>query len=265
MSKGSLKAFKRAGRTWCASCNSQTCQRSMSMCQKNTWFVSDPLMIERLLLMQSSPNRTWPGCSEWLSSWPATIWVCWTAPAQDHNYLCSNLKGLTQDLRGLMTCRSRWTIGMQRLEGLSNLRLNKSRDGRDLKCRMRQSRSREKKSCACKFCLEFMFLTAFLTAFWIFDMFRLSFVFKFDLVSLGARLEHVGQGCWCFDLNGVEKDRKKKNGKEKHVSFIVSIHFIKISMKIFWHLVPYALLIAESFQNVYREWFDYIVKIRQLS
>ena len=28
------------------------------------------------------PNRTWPGCSEWLSSWPATIRVFWTAPAQ---------------------------------------------------------------------------------------------------------------------------------------------------------------------------------------
>ena len=129
-----------------------TCQRSMRICQKSTWFGSDPLMIERLLLIQSSPNRTWPGCSEWLSSWPATIRVFWTAPAQDHNYLCYPLlkfEGLTQDLRGLMTCRSRWTIGMQRLERLSNLILNKNRDSRDLKCRMRQSRSREKKSCAC--------------------------------------------------------------------------------------------------------------------
>ena len=66
--------------------------RSMRICQKSTWFGSDPLMIERLLLIQSSPNRTWPGCSEWLSSWPATIWVFWTAPAQHHNYLCPNLK-----------------------------------------------------------------------------------------------------------------------------------------------------------------------------
>ena len=156
MSKGRLKAFKRAGRAWCTSCNRLTYQRSMSICQKSTWFGSEPLMIERSLYIQSSAQRTWPGCSEWLSSWPAPIWVFRTTPAQGHNYLWSSLKVLTQDLRGLMTqtCKSRWTIGMQRLEGLSNLRLNKNRDSRDLKCRMRQSRSCEKRELCMFHCLE---------------------------------------------------------------------------------------------------------------
>lgn len=42
------------------------------------------------------------------------------------------------------TCR-RWTIGMQRSEGLSNPRLNSNSEGRELKCRMRQSHLLEKK------------------------------------------------------------------------------------------------------------------------
>ena len=164
MSKGRLKAFKRAGRAWCTSCNRLTYQRSMSICQKSTWFGSEPLMIGRSLYIQSSAQRTWPGCSEWLSSWPAPIWVFRTTPAQGHNYLCSSLKVLTQDLRGLMTCKSRWTIGMQRLEGLSNPRLNKNRDGRDLKRRMRQSRSCEKRDLCTQALLRIHVLNSFLSS-----------------------------------------------------------------------------------------------------
>ena len=70
----------------------------------------------------------------------------------------------TRSKRSYMTCKSRWTIGMQRLEGLSNPRLNKNRDGRDLKCRMRQSRSCEKRDLCTQALLRIHVLNSFLSS-----------------------------------------------------------------------------------------------------